>query len=171
MSQAEVRRKFGQRIGRNFLRIFVLQLQNDPPNFSRNSSQFITPCLVAAKSKVHVRELLGFGGPNKKQKDSQRIIVKISGTHKNGNGKVQTNIRTNNSERFEGTAHENLGFEAKRVRKFIRTLPQTLPWNFIPILFASPNLSAFLKHAFREVTCGFCKGTVPGAPPRPSPGP
>ena len=32
-------------------------------------------------------------------------------------------------------------------------------------------LSAFLKHAFREVTCGFCKGTVPGAPPLPSPGP
>ena len=31
--------------------------------------------------------------------------------------------------------------------------------------------SAFLKHAFREVTSGFCKGTVPGAPPRPSPGP
>ena len=30
--------------------------------------------------------------------------------------------------------------------------------------------SAFLKHAFREVTSGFCKGTVPGAPPRPSPG-
>ena len=28
-----------------------------------------------------------------------------------------------------------------------------------------------LKHAFREVTFGFCKGTVPGAPPLPSPGP
>ena len=34
-----------------------------------------------------------------------------------------------------------------------------------------PKGSAFLKHAFREVTSGFCKGTVPGAPPRPSPGP
>ena len=33
------------------------------------------------------------------------------------------------------------------------------------------TISAFLKHAFREVTSGFCKGTVPGAPPRPSPGP
>ena len=32
-------------------------------------------------------------------------------------------------------------------------------------------VSAFLKHAFREVTSGFCKGTVPGAPPLPSPGP
>ena len=31
--------------------------------------------------------------------------------------------------------------------------------------------SVFLKHAFREVTSGFCKGTVPGAPPRRSPGP
>ena len=31
--------------------------------------------------------------------------------------------------------------------------------------------SAFLKHAFREVTSGFCKGTVPGAPSLPSPGP
>ena len=36
---------------------------------------------------------------------------------------------------------------------------------------APQGLSAFLKHAFREVTSGFCKGTVPGAPPRPSPGP
>ena len=36
--------------------------------------------------------------------------------------------------------------------------------------FWPPN-SAFLKHAFREVTSGFCKGTVPGAPPRPSPKP
>ena len=33
------------------------------------------------------------------------------------------------------------------------------------------GLSAFLQHAFREVTCGCCKGTVPGAPPLPSPGP
>ena len=33
------------------------------------------------------------------------------------------------------------------------------------------SFSAFLRHAFREVTCGFCKGTVPGAPPLPSPGP
>ena len=32
-------------------------------------------------------------------------------------------------------------------------------------------MSAFLKHAFREVTFGFCKGTVPGAPPLSSPGP
>ena len=43
-------------------------------------------------------------------------------------------------------------------------------------LFQGPSLafrgaSAFLKHAFREVTFGFCKGTVPGAPPLPSPGP
>ena len=32
-------------------------------------------------------------------------------------------------------------------------------------------ISAFLKHSFCEVTSGFCKGIVPGAPPRPSPGP
>ena len=43
--------------------------------------------------------------------------------------------------------------------------PKTLPTN------QQDLFSAFLKHAFREVTCGFCKGTVPGAPPRPSPGP
>ena len=41
------------------------------------------------------------------------------------------------------------------------------------LVLSAPHLcnSAFLKHAFREVTCGFCKGTVPGPPPRPSPGP
>ena len=32
-------------------------------------------------------------------------------------------------------------------------------------------LSAFLRHAFRQVASGFCEGTVPGAPPLPSPGP
>ena len=42
-----------------------LALQNDPQIFSQNSSQFITPCLVAEISKFHLRELLGFGG-NKK---------------------------------------------------------------------------------------------------------
>ena len=24
-------------------------------------------------------------------------------------------------------------------------------------------LKLFVKHAFREVTCGFCKGTIPGS--------
>ena len=37
-------------------------LQNDPQIFSRNSSQFITPCLVAEILKFLLRELLGFGG-------------------------------------------------------------------------------------------------------------
>ena len=38
------------------------------------------------------------------------------------------------------------------------------------LAFSLKTVSAFLKHAFREVTSGFCKGTVPGAPPLPSPG-
>ena len=41
-----------------------------------------------------------------------------------------------NSGQCEGTAHENLGFEAKRARKFTRTSPRTLPWNFITMLSA-----------------------------------
>ena len=32
-------------------------------------------------------------------------------------------------------------------------------------------MSTFVKHAFRELISGFCKGTVPGAPPVPFPGP
>ena len=36
-------------------------VQNDPQIFSQNSSQFITPCLVAGNMKFHLRELLGFG--------------------------------------------------------------------------------------------------------------
>ena len=39
-------------------------VQNDPQIFSQNSSQFITPCLVAENLKFHLRELLGFGGRN-----------------------------------------------------------------------------------------------------------
>ena len=38
-------------------------VQNDPQIFSQNSSQFITPCLVAENLKFHLHELLGFGGP------------------------------------------------------------------------------------------------------------
>ena len=37
-------------------------VQTDPPNFSQNSSKFITPCLVAEASKLHLPELLAFGG-------------------------------------------------------------------------------------------------------------
>ena len=43
-----------------------LAAQNDPPIFSPNSSQFITPCLVAEILKFLLRELLGFGGRNER---------------------------------------------------------------------------------------------------------
>ena len=42
----------------------LFALQNDPPNFSQNSSEFITPRLVAEISKFHLREVLGLGGDN-----------------------------------------------------------------------------------------------------------
>ena len=49
---------------------------------------------------------------------------------------------------FARTSRNNLraprikmrGFEAKKARKFTRTLPRTLPWNFIAILSAPPRL-------------------------------
>ena len=42
----------------------------------------------------------------------------------------------------------------------------------VPIeLFSGDVTLAFPKHAFREVTSGFLKGTAPGIPPLPSPGP
>ena len=61
-------RRVGRKIGRNFLVIFVLHslCRTTRQNFSPNSSQFITPCLVTAPvteiSKFHLRELLGLGG-------------------------------------------------------------------------------------------------------------
>ena len=39
-----------------------MAVQNDPPNFSPDSSEFITACLVAEISKFHLRELLVLGG-------------------------------------------------------------------------------------------------------------
>ena len=48
-------------------------VQNDPPNFSQNSSPFVTPCLVAEMSKSRLRELLGIAGPN--QRASQYYIL------------------------------------------------------------------------------------------------
>ena len=58
------------------------------------------------------------------------------GPKKHGNGNVQANVRANNSGQFEGTTHENVGFRQKKARKFIRTSPRTLPWNFITMLSA-----------------------------------
>ena len=63
-------RRIGWNFGRNFLGIFVLHsvFRTTHQNFSPNSSQFITPCLVTAPvteiSKLHLRELLGLGVPN-----------------------------------------------------------------------------------------------------------
>ena len=59
-----------------------------------------------------------------------RIIRLGTDKKKTWNGKVQTNIRTNNSQQFEGNnaaTHEVVGVEAKRAKKFTRTSPRTLP--------------------------------------------
>ena len=65
--------------------------------------------------------------------------------------------------------------------KTFEDIERHLMTDFCHPLFAVPfgachvkyvvTLSAFFKHAFRQVTCGFWKGIVPGAPPLPSPGP
>ena len=55
------------------------------------------------------------------------------------------NGTTDPTNRNEGTKNRNDGTKSRNEGTFTQT-------------------SAFLKHAFREVTCGFCKGTVPGAP-------
>ena len=66
-----VGRKTGRNFGRYFLGIFVLYslYRTTHQNFSPNSSQFITPCLVTAPvteiSKFHLRELLGLGVPKR----------------------------------------------------------------------------------------------------------
>ena len=66
------------------------------------------------------------------------------------------------------TQHTRSSFgEVRKICWSLRCLVRFPP----PIRFEPPHImSAFLKHAFREVTSGFCKGTVPGAPPLPSPG-
>ena len=62
---AKNRAKFWTKFSGHFRASFAVQ--NDPPNLSPNSSQFITPCLVTAPvteiSKFHLRELLGLGVP------------------------------------------------------------------------------------------------------------
>ena len=68
-SRRRIGRKIGRSFGRNFLDIFVLHslCRTTHQNFSPNSSQFITPCLVTAPgieiSKFHLREFLGLGVP------------------------------------------------------------------------------------------------------------
>ena len=60
MTRAEVWAKNWAKFSAHFRASFAVQ--NDPQIFSQNSSQFITPCLVAENLKFHLHELLGFGG-------------------------------------------------------------------------------------------------------------
>ena len=61
MTRAE---ELGEELGEEFSAHFraSFAVQNDTQIFSQNSSQFITPCLVAEILQFHLRELLGFGG-------------------------------------------------------------------------------------------------------------
>ena len=63
MTQVEVWAKNWAKFSAHFRASFAVQ--NDRQIFSQNSSQFVTPCLVAENMKFHLRELLGFGGRNK----------------------------------------------------------------------------------------------------------
>ena len=60
MTRAEVWAKNWAKFSAHFRASFAVQ--HDPEIFSQNSSQFITPCLVAAILKGILRELLGFSG-------------------------------------------------------------------------------------------------------------
>ena len=70
---------------------------------------------------------------------------------------------------FARTIPENLraphmkmwGFEAKRARKFTRTSPRTLPWNFHDHAFFFPEYSEKLL-AFSTVTCNFSGSDILG---------
>ena len=72
-------RRIESNFGRNFLGTFVLHwlCRTTHQNFSPNSSQFITPCLVTAPvteiSKFHLRELLGLGVP-KESRDAREML-------------------------------------------------------------------------------------------------
>ena len=93
-------RRIGRNFGRNFLGISVLHslCRTTHQNFSPNSSQLITPCLVTAPvteiSKFHLRELLGRGVPNhaatgipyishgKVRNEKKGIVRNLDGTKK-----------------------------------------------------------------------------------------
>ena len=75
----------------------------------------------------------------------EKGIIITQEPKKTWNGNVQTNVRTNNSERCEGTPHENMDFETQRPTKLTRTSPQTLPCKFIAMLAVPPNYSITLK--------------------------
>ena len=69
---------------------------------------------------------------------------KSLGTKKHGNDNVQANVCANNSGQFEAPHIKMWGFEAQRARKFTRTSPRTLPWNFIA------NASCARESLYRE---------------------
>ena len=72
MTRAEVWAKNWAKFSAHFRASFAVQ--NDPQIFSQNSSQFITPCLVAENMKFHLRELLGFGGDIDESSAQTRLL-------------------------------------------------------------------------------------------------
>ena len=108
--------------------IFVLHslYRTTHQNFSPNSSQFITPCLVTAPvteiSKFHLRELLGLGVPNK---------VGLANLRKTARGFLSELV----SEFFPQNVWPSFSIVSSPPRKFAPKLSAFL-WNFT---FSNPT--------------------------------
>ena len=65
--------------------------------------------------------------------------VTKSGTRKTWNGNIQTNVRTNNSEQWEGIARENVGFRDQKGRKAHPNFAMNIAMEFHDHTFCAPN--------------------------------
>ena len=65
-----------------------------------------------------------------------------------GMGKVQTNIRTNNSEQFEGAPHENVGFRGKKGQKVHPNFATNIAMEFSLPYFLRPQVETMQRNPF-----------------------
>ena len=85
------------------------------------------------------------------------VAIATLGTKKHGNGNVQANVRANNSGRFEGTPHENVGFRGKKGQKVHCRAPKgsyARKGVFLPsrCLLESPFLEPLLRILLRTLS-------------------
>ena len=111
-------------------------VQNDHQNFSPNSSQFITPCLLAAPvaeiSKFHLRELLGLGAPNDLKSLRFRFAIWASKRGDAPSSRTSFQVLLNTSRALSSKTR---GIEANCTSKLI--LAKSLSRDFCVIPFLS----------------------------------
>ena len=95
--------------------------------------------LFSADSRAPPKTKSGFPRDERKHSSGRGWAVPFQEVQKNGNGKIQTNIRTNKSEQFEAATHENVGFRGKKGEKVHPNFATNIAMGFHCHTFCAPD--------------------------------